>query len=261
MRVLVCVASYGVKNQLYLESILEGYRKISFNTKIIIVSDRPRQLGDDVEVKVGLPNRNPYSLPFAHKNVFFEKAEEFDLFIYSEDDIFISENNIKTFLELTSILPSDTISGFLRFEVDSYGKKFCPDAFSYFSWALNSVEQHGNELFAKFKNEHSAAYMLTRSQLHTAIKSGGYLVEPHEGDYDIRESAASDPYTQKLFINSTTNIRIAIIPAFIPKEIKWLVISAPPVAANIYGNQSLVFSIGIPASHHWLKFWIAISIK
>jgi SAM-dependent methyltransferase len=38
--------------------------------------------------------------------------------------------------------------------------------------------------------------MLTREQLKRAIDSGGFLVEPHAGKYDLLCAAATDPYTQ-----------------------------------------------------------------
>lgn len=195
-RILVCIASYGLKNTVYLEKVINEYRRMPFDVEIVVVSDRYKQLGTDVKVKVGLPSRDPHSLPFAHKKIFSEKADEYDLFIYSEDDIFISEVNINTFLKQTGILPADCIPGFFRFEVDAYGKRFCPDVFGRFHWIRDSVEKHGGEIFARFGNDHSAAYMLTRQQLKKAIDSGGYLVLPHEGDYDLECSAATDPYTQ-----------------------------------------------------------------
>jgi len=196
MRVLVCIVSYGLKNAIYLEKVLNEYRRMPFKVKLVVCSDRHRQLGKDVEIRVGLPSRNPYSLPFAHKKIFSERVNEYDLFIYSEDDMLVTEANVNTFLKLTGCLPEDCISGFLRYEVDGYGKRYFPDAHRRFHWVLNSVEKHGGEIFARFKNDHSAAYMLTRHQLRKAIDSGGYLVSPHEGDYDLRESAATDPYTQ-----------------------------------------------------------------
>jgi 2-polyprenyl-3-methyl-5-hydroxy-6-metoxy-1,4-benzoquinol methylase len=196
MRILVCIANYGVKNDVYLKAVLNEYRRMPFEVKIVVVSDRPRQLGADVEVQVGLPSKNPYSLPFAHKKVFADRVDEYDLFIYSEDDMLVTETNINTFLKLTGCLPENAIFGFLRYEVDAYGKRYFPDAHRRFHWVLNSVERHGGEIFARYKNDHSAVYMLTKNQLRTAIDSGGFLVSPHEGDYDMRESAATDPYTQ-----------------------------------------------------------------
>ena len=38
--------------------------------------------------------------------------------------------------------------------------------------------------------------MLTREQLAKAIRSGGFLVEPHKEKYDLLCTAATDPYTQ-----------------------------------------------------------------
>jgi 2-polyprenyl-3-methyl-5-hydroxy-6-metoxy-1,4-benzoquinol methylase len=38
--------------------------------------------------------------------------------------------------------------------------------------------------------------VLTRQQLQKAIRSGGFLVEPHQGKYDLLVTAATDPYTQ-----------------------------------------------------------------
>ena len=54
----------------------------------------------------------------------------------------------------------------------------------------------GESEFAFFTNEHSACYALTRAQLRRAIDSGGFLVAPHEGKYDLLCTAATDPYTQ-----------------------------------------------------------------
>ena len=36
----------------------------------------------------------------------------------------------------------------------------------------------------------------TQRQLRKAIRSGGFLVEPHEWKYDLLCTAATDPYTQ-----------------------------------------------------------------
>lgn len=54
----------------------------------------------------------------------------------------------------------------------------------------------GDYAFARFTNDHSACYLLTREQLKIAINSGGYLVEPHDERYDLLVTAATDPYTQ-----------------------------------------------------------------
>ena len=58
------------------------------------------------------------------------------------------------------------------------------------------MESFGPYTFAYFTNEHSACYILTQDQLRRAIASGGFLLPPHQGRYDLLCTAATDPYTQ-----------------------------------------------------------------
>ena len=61
---------------------------------------------------------------------------------------------------------------------------------------LRLSEGEGDFILAYFTNEHAACYLLTQKQLRNAIQSGGFLVSPHEGPYDLLCTAATDPYTQ-----------------------------------------------------------------
>ena len=141
---------------------------MSYQTDIVVLSNIPKELGPGIEVKVGLPSKNPWSLPFAHKKLFAERANDYDLFIYSEDDTLITENNIKAFLDVTRILPEHEIAGFLRYEFDTLGKKYYSTVHSHFHWIPGSVKRIGDYSFARFTNDHSACYLLTRE----AIENG-----------------------------------------------------------------------------------------
>ena len=196
MRILVVIANYGSRNDQYIERVLAEYRSMPYQVHIVVLSNIPKDLGPDVEVKVGLPSKNPYSLPFGHKRVFAERVNEYDLFIYSEDDILITTDNVDAFLRQSAVLPSDQVPGFLRFEKDPNGTiRYC-DIFAGYAWDSQSVRRYGEYVFAYFSNEHSACYLLSRPQLQTALMSGRFLVQPHEGMYYMRETAATDPFTQ-----------------------------------------------------------------
>jgi 2-polyprenyl-3-methyl-5-hydroxy-6-metoxy-1,4-benzoquinol methylase len=196
MRVLVGIANFGNKNDKYLKILLDEYFSMKdFNIKIAVFSDKKKVFKHDVEVIVGLPSKNPWSLPFAHKKVFAERVNEYDLFIYSEDDTFIQEKNIKAFISATKLLPEDKIAGFLRFEKYSENEIFYTTVHSYFHWDIESVFSIEPYTFARFTNDHSACYILTRKQLRAAVMSGGYLKKPVEGQYDLLCTAATDPYT------------------------------------------------------------------
>ena len=200
LRILVALASYGTSNDKYLSRLVEEYRAMSFDVDIVVFSNLKKQIAPDIEVLVGLPSRNPWSLPFAHKKIFADRIEQYDLFIYSEDDILITEKNLRAFLDISTTLRADELAGFLRIEKDSNGAVSYPDVHGHFHWDPTSIRSRGKYFLARFTNEHAACYVLTRNQLKKAIQSGRFLVGPHESKYDLLCSAATDPYTQCGFV-------------------------------------------------------------
>ncbi|OCK58177.1 methyltransferase domain-containing protein [Bradyrhizobium sp. LMTR 3] len=195
LRVLVALASYGTSNDRYLARLIREYRSMPFDIDIVVLSNIDKS-GRGVECRVGTPAKNPWSLPFAHKPLFAERANKYDLFIYSEDDILITEKNLRAFLEVTAVLQQDEIAGYLRIEKGSDGEENYPDIHENFHWDSTSVRSRGRYTLAHLTNEHAACYVLTQAQLRTAIQSGGFLVDPYEGKYDLLCTAATDPYTQ-----------------------------------------------------------------
>ena len=196
LRILVVLTSHGTSNDQYLLRLIEEYRSMPFDIDIVVLSNLSKQPAPDIEVLVGLPNSNPWSLPFPHKKVFAERLEDYDLFVYSEDDMLITERKLRAFLEVTAVLRDDEIAGFIRMEKDSNGSISYPDVHENFHWDPTSLRSREKYTLANFTNEHAACYVLTQSQLRKAVKSGGFLVEPHEWKYDLLCSAATDPYTQ-----------------------------------------------------------------
>ncbi|MDB4278687.1 class I SAM-dependent methyltransferase [Deltaproteobacteria bacterium] len=196
MRILVAIANFGTGNRQYVERLLREYRAMPADISIVVCSNIPKDLGPDIEVRVGLPTRNPRSLPFAPRNVFLERKDDFDLFIYSEDDTLVTWEAIDAFVSDAAQLEGSEIPGFLRQEVDESGNRYFSSSHAYFRWLPSSVKQRGNDLWAAFSNEHSACFMVTREQLARALRSGGLGTTPHEGRYAMLESAATDIYTQ-----------------------------------------------------------------
>ena len=195
LRLLVAIASFGKKNLEFLERIIGTYQKLPMNVDVVVFSDRPKKIGQGVEVIVGLPSRNSWSLPFAHKAYFAQNADRYDVYIYTEDDIEVTEKNIQAFLRLTPELRPDEIAGYLRYELGPSGAMSLPDVHKAFHWKPESVKQRGVHTIAEFTNEHAGFYILTQAQLKQAIASGGFLIKPCDGRYGMLETAATDPYT------------------------------------------------------------------
>ena len=195
IRLLVVIASYGLKNMELLKQLILGYQSLDMDVDVVVISNEPKELVMGVTVFVGLPSKNPWSLPFAHKPIFARNVEQYDLFAYSEDDIGVTKENIQAFLSATPHLAENEIAGFLRYEVDDSGSLSLPEVHGRYYWKPESVKQRGDYTIAEFSNEHAAFYLLTQDQLKKAIASGGFLRQPYEGRYDMLCTAATDPYT------------------------------------------------------------------
>jgi len=167
-----------------------------FRADIVVCSNLHKEVAEGVELIVGLPSKDPWSLPFVHKHIFAERIDRYDLFIYSEDDVLITERNLEAFLEVSQVLSAEEIAGFLRIEKAADGTVYYPEVHHRFHWIPSSVRRRGQFILASFSNQHSACYILTKQHLRRAIRSGGFLVGPHHSKYDLLCSAATDPYTQ-----------------------------------------------------------------
>jgi 2-polyprenyl-3-methyl-5-hydroxy-6-metoxy-1,4-benzoquinol methylase len=195
LRFLVAIASYGRKNDSFLRRIIQKYQSMAMEVDVVVLSEAPKDLGSEVGVVVGLPSKNPWSLPFGHKKIFAENLERYDLFAYSEDDMEVTEQNIQAFLQATSALNANEIAGFLRYEIDPSGIWSLPEAHWTYHWKPESIARRNGYIIGEFTNEHAAFYLLTQAQLRKAIASGGFLRGPCEGHYDMLCTAATDPYT------------------------------------------------------------------
>lgn len=196
MKILVVIANYGTKNDGYLRRLLEEYRTMSHDVHVVVLTNVRKNFGDDVEVVVETPRGDPWTFPFAHKKIMAGRLEDFDLFVYSEDDTLIRGKNVDAFLSAAEVLEGDEIAGFLRSEKGPDGATYISTVHSHFHWDPRSVVRRGSHTFAYFTNEHSACYILTRDHLRRAIQSGGFLAGPHQSGYDLLVSAATDPYTR-----------------------------------------------------------------
>jgi 2-polyprenyl-3-methyl-5-hydroxy-6-metoxy-1,4-benzoquinol methylase len=196
MRILIAIANHGNKNKSFLNAVAQEYKSMPCTSHIVVISDAPKHLDFDAEQVVGAPTKDPWSLPFRHQEIFARRMYDYDLFVYSEDDMLAKWENIESFLHVTEILPEDTIAGFIRYELDTIGRKLYPEIHGPYHWKSGSVTRAGGYVFAELSNYHAAFYIVNRRQLLSAIESGGYLVPPHKGRYDLACSAATDVYVQ-----------------------------------------------------------------
>jgi 2-polyprenyl-3-methyl-5-hydroxy-6-metoxy-1,4-benzoquinol methylase len=215
------ITSWGTKNDHYLVRLVTEYRSMSADVDIIVLSNVQKAVAAGVKVMV-VDRQNPWSIlrvagavrypwslgqeyrewkrymgfPFLHRRILADRLNEYDLFIFSEDDTLITERNLQAFQTVSKVAREDEVPGFLRFEISPGGRRNYPEVHGHFHWDPMSIRKRGQYTLASFTNEHAASYVLTRQQLRRAIDSAGYLVEPHAGKYDMLCTAATDPYVQ-----------------------------------------------------------------
>ena len=190
------ITSFGARNIDFLKRVIATYRSLeSFDVDVVVFSDATKDIGNQARVVVGLPSDDPWSLGVAHKQLFAENSDRYDLFAYSEDDIEVNASHLRAFLDVTPALSPNEIAGFMLYERDDDGASSLPNVHGPFHWRPESVRRRGGNTVAEFTNEHSAFYLLTRDQLKKAIASGGYLQEPYRSRYDMLCTASTDPYT------------------------------------------------------------------
>src|SRR5208282_2721580 len=200
MKTLVGIPCYGNQHDVYLARVLEEYRTWP-DTDAVVFSDRPRP-GIYPKVVVYDLGNDPVSLTHKHRRYFADRVDDYDLFLYAEDDVLVTRRNLEYFIAHNENLGDwqfgGAVPGFFlverRDDILNY-----PQYHAEFHWepqAVYKIQHRG--LFctmAYFTNVHSATCLLTRNQIRLAIRDGNYLREPHLiGRYGKHETNCSGPY-------------------------------------------------------------------
>ena len=186
MKIKVAIANFGSEQIQHLREVVREYSTFkSHQVDLLVYStvpvDSPHTL---VSASVGM------GLPYSCREEMAAAISKYDLFLYSENDMLITEDNVNAFLEHQSRLPRDQVSGFYRYELNN-GVKLLLDLNPF--WGKVVVEELERDFCVG--NKHQGSWLLTKDQLKMCIESGNFLVPPHHGPYGILEQGASDPYT------------------------------------------------------------------
>jgi 2-polyprenyl-3-methyl-5-hydroxy-6-metoxy-1,4-benzoquinol methylase len=232
--ILVGIASHGTAQDHFLARVVAEYRQLNLPCRVVVLSNVNKKV-DGAEVCVGVPTRDPYSLPFAHRRLFAENADNYDLFIYAEDDTLITQRNIDAFLDVQRDLEHSEVPGFMRSECGPDGTAYIVSINHHFRWLPDTVVRRGAGLAAQFSNQHSGCFIVTQQQLKRAISSGGFLVPARSTLYGMLETAASDIYTQCGLrrLISLSRIDDFIVPHLANKYYSRMGIPAAELAAQV----------------------------
>lgn len=199
MKILIGLANYGTNQIKFLERMLEEFSRYRFELHLLVDTTVDLNL---ILKKTGIEFTQRLfdesvgiALPYKHREYFCNHVDEFDCFLYSENDLLILESSLQFIVQQTLKLANDEIIGFYRYELKD-GKKYLTDHDVKTPLTFHHAWRRGDSVYFTPFIQHSGCYFLTRSQLQSAIDSKGYVHRPHTGPYGVLEQGASDIYTQ-----------------------------------------------------------------
>ena len=192
MKILVSIATYGEKNINYLNRVINEYK--SYKKYDIDISVHGTIPIDQTNINF-IQYKNPKNTVFLHRSEFVDKQNDYDYFIFTEDDILIKEYTIDVYIKHDKLLPINYSLGFLRFEKT-------PEAIDYFIdlWLNlsnynfiknNNIDIVGYNYFS-VTNPHQSSYVLSKDKLKYVIDNSNYLTDV--ADMGL-ESASSGIFT------------------------------------------------------------------
>ncbi len=187
MKIKVCISNFGDSQLEYLERVISEFKSYKKHTvDIKVFSTIPIN-----ENHILFPESITEGLPFMCRYEMANQLDDYDLFIFNENDHLITEDNIDAFIDISKKLSDGYLCGFVRYE-EIYGIKVLVDHNPHYN---EIVDKTHNDNFSCFNN-HQGCWVLLKEDFKKIIESGNFLVEEHDGPYGILEQGASDPYTQ-----------------------------------------------------------------
>jgi len=190
LKLLTVLVNYGEEQLNYLRKVVNEL--LSFDRYDVTVVVHTNIQLDIPGIIVSLyPKMNNYQLlPLTCRKTIWDGRNDYDVFLYGENDHLFKEHHVDKYLEYTNILPNNRIAGLMQYEEGENGKHY-PAYHARYNWDVDSVEIYGGKKFAHFTNLHQATFLLTQKQL---LKIGKL--------YDFTQFFGKSHYSQKCKVNT-----------------------------------------------------------
>ena len=182
MRILAVLVNFGEEQLNYLQQVvaeLKSFKKYEITVVVHSNIDLPSIKGIDLVNKIELEDYQ--LLPMTCRQMINQESNNFDYFIFSENDHLWKEHHVDKFIEYTKILPQDRIAGLIQYEQNHTGRYY-PAYHWIYDWDYNSVEEYNGKKFAHFTNIHQASFILSKEQL-LKIKSEKDFIQFFSNDH------------------------------------------------------------------------------
>lgn len=177
-KILVSIANYGDGQLPYLNQIITEFKSYKdFDVTINVHTTVDLNI-DGINV-IKYPDSIKSLLTFKHRSEFYDQQEDFDLFLYDENDMLIKEDAIKTFIKYDDKLPQDTCIGFLRYELKNNDDNiYLLEMNPHWGEPIKSKNLNiVNSMYFQASNVHQGCWLLSKEKLKIAMTSGNYFKE------------------------------------------------------------------------------------
>lgn len=190
MKILAVLVNYGTEQLNYLEQVVDSLKSFKKYEVTVVVNSNIPIINPKIDLVNVIELSNYQLLPLTCRQVIWDHKDDFDIFIFGENDHLFLEHHVDKHLEYTSLLPEDRITGLIQYEENETGRYY-PAYHWIYDWDFNSVEEYNGKKFAHFTNLHQATFIITQSQLH---KIGAR--------YDFTQFFEPSGYSEKCKVNT-----------------------------------------------------------
>jgi hypothetical protein len=181
-KILVCIAFHHIPNRIkYVDQVVFNYSTYDADVNIIIDSNVNIDLGAKV---ISHKLEHPYHLTWIHRQHFLDNIDNYDYFMYVEDDMLVPYECFKEYiLNFDMLWDLGCVPSFIRIE-EHEGKQYVTDV-----CATQDVEpiMIGGKMFGTLSQPYHAFWIMP----HKALKES---IGPEFAKLDTsRENAASYP--------------------------------------------------------------------
>ena len=192
-RILAVLVNYGDEQLNYLQQVVTSLKNFEkYQVLVVVNSNIPLEI-EGVDYVNVLELEDYQLLPLTCKQVLWYYKDEFDIFIFGENDHLFLEHHIDKYLEYESSLPGDRIAGLIQYEENEIGKYY-PAYHAHYDWDYNSVEEYGGKKFAHFNNLHQATFILTKEQLLNIGEQHDFTQFFGQSHYSVKCKVNTDIY-------------------------------------------------------------------
>lgn len=184
MKVLLVFGYYGDRPPDVMEETIRRYRGFkNYDFHIVVMTAKNDKIGEDVEIEHFEEELGHWFL-WEHQAVIADRQSlNFDLLMFSEDDIRLTEDNFNYFVEHADNL-KDTLyhPGFLRFEVFDSGSYLVDmNADSWKHGSMSDIKGTkywtANQFAPLLPNTHQGCFLFTRRRFKELVDANKFYVK------------------------------------------------------------------------------------